>query len=67
MCLNKPMWTQGVECGGLNMLGPGNETTSEPISQPQLNVDFIRVAMVMVSLDSNETLIKTRYSVRHTS
>ena len=32
------------------------DQTSETVSQPQLNVFFIRVAMVMVSLRSIETL-----------
>jgi hypothetical protein len=32
--------------------------TSEPVSQPQLNVVFKRVALVMVSLHSSETLTK---------
>ena len=32
------------------------DSTSEPVSQPQLNVVLIRVALVMVSLHSNKTL-----------
>jgi hypothetical protein len=33
--------------------------TSEPVSQPQLNVILIRVALVMVSVHSSKTLTKT--------
>jgi hypothetical protein len=33
--------------------------TSELVSQPQLNVVLIRVALVVVSVHSNETLTKT--------
>jgi hypothetical protein len=33
--------------------------TSEPVSQPQLNIVFIRLALVMVSVHSNKTLTKT--------
>ena len=35
------------------------DLTSEPVSQPQLNVVFIRLALVMVSVHSIKTLIKT--------
>ena len=35
------------------------DRTSDPISQPQLNVVLIRVAMVMVSVHNNKTLTKT--------
>jgi hypothetical protein len=35
------------------------DLTSEPVSQPQLNVVFIRLALVMVSVHSNKTLTKT--------
>jgi hypothetical protein len=34
--------------------------TSEPVSQPQLNVVLIRVALVMVSAHSSKALTKTR-------
>jgi hypothetical protein len=33
--------------------------TSEPVSQPQLNVVLIRVALVMVSVHSSKALRKT--------
>ena len=33
-----------------------NGRTSEPVSQPQLNVVLIRVALVMVSVHSSKTL-----------
>jgi hypothetical protein len=33
--------------------------TSEPVSQPQLNVVLIRVALVMVSVHRDKTLTKT--------
>jgi hypothetical protein len=33
--------------------------TSQPVSQPQLNVVLIRVALVMVSVHSSKTLTKT--------
>jgi hypothetical protein len=36
--------------------------TSEPVSQPQLNVVFIRFALVMVSVHSNKTLTKTCFN-----
>jgi hypothetical protein len=36
--------------------------TSEPVSQPQLNVVFIRLALVMVSVHSSKTLTKTLYN-----
>jgi len=36
------------------------DSTSELISQPQLNVVLLRVALVMMSVHSNETLTKTR-------
>jgi hypothetical protein len=35
------------------------DCTSETVSQPQLNVLYIRVALVMVSLHINKTLTKT--------
>jgi hypothetical protein len=35
------------------------DLTSEPVSQPQLNVVFIRLALVMVSVHSSKTLTKT--------
>jgi hypothetical protein len=35
------------------------DRTSEPVSQPQLNVVLIRVALVMVSVHSSTTLTKT--------
>ena len=34
------------------------DRTSEPVSQPQLNVVLIRVALVMVSVHSSKTLTK---------
>jgi hypothetical protein len=34
--------------------------TSEPVSQPQLNVILIRLALVMVSVHRSKTLTKTR-------
>jgi hypothetical protein len=37
------------------------DSTSEPVSQPQLNVVLIRVALVMVSLHSNGNL-RYRYT-----
>jgi hypothetical protein len=33
--------------------------TSEPVSQPHLNVVFIRPALVMVSVHNSKTLTKT--------
>jgi hypothetical protein len=36
-----------------------NELTSGPVSQPQLNVVLIRVALVMISVHSSSTLTKT--------
>jgi hypothetical protein len=37
------------------------DCTSEPVSQPQLNVVFfIRIVLVMVSVHSSKTLTKTR-------
>jgi hypothetical protein len=36
------------------------DRTSEPVSQPQLNVVFMRFALVMVSVHSSKTLTKTR-------
>jgi hypothetical protein len=36
-----------------------NKITSEPVSQPQLNVVFVRLALVMVSVHSSKTLTKT--------
>jgi hypothetical protein len=38
------------------------ERTSEPVSQPQLNVVLLRVAMIMASLHSNEILTKTVFN-----
>jgi hypothetical protein len=35
------------------------DLTSEPVSQPQLNVVFIRLALVMVSVHRSKTLTKT--------
>ena len=35
------------------------DRTSEPVSQPQLNVVLIRVALVMVSVHSSKTLSRT--------
>jgi hypothetical protein len=35
------------------------DLTPEPVSQPQLNIVFIRLALVMVSVHSNKTLTKT--------
>ena len=35
------------------------DLTSEPVSQPELNVVLIRVALVMVSVHSSKTLTKT--------
>ena len=35
------------------------ERTSEPVSQTQLNVVLLRLALVMVSVHSSKTLIKT--------
>jgi hypothetical protein len=35
------------------------DQTSEPVSQPQLDVVLIRVALVMVSAHSSKTLTKT--------
>ena len=43
------------------------DQTSEPINQPQLNVDFISVALVMVSVHSSKTLTKTMSILRHAS
>jgi hypothetical protein len=39
--------------------------TSEPISQPQLNVILLRVALIMVSLHSSKTLPKTVFKVHY--
>jgi hypothetical protein len=33
--------------------------TSEPVTQPQLNVILIRIAVIMVSVLSSKTLSKT--------
>jgi hypothetical protein len=38
--------------------------TSEPVSQPQLNVVLIRVALVMLSLHSSTTLTKTKFGTK---
>ena len=35
------------------------DRTSEPVSQPQLNVVLIRVALVMVPIHNSKTLSKT--------
>jgi hypothetical protein len=35
------------------------DRTSEPVSQPQLNVVFIRLALVMVSVHNSKTPTKT--------
>jgi hypothetical protein len=40
------------------------DLTSEPVSQPQLNVVFIRLALVMVSVHSSKTLTKTPVFLR---
>jgi hypothetical protein len=39
------------------------DCTSEPVSQPQLNVVLIRVALVMVSLYSKKHVTKTQRQV----
>jgi hypothetical protein len=38
------------------------DRTSEPVSQPQLNVVLVRLALVMVSVHSSKTLTKTASS-----
>jgi hypothetical protein len=39
--------------------------TSEPVSQPQLNVVLIRLALFMVSAHGSKTLIKTTSSKKN--
>jgi hypothetical protein len=41
------------------------DLTFEPVSQPQLNVVFIRLALVMVSVHSSETLTKTWFLIQY--
>jgi hypothetical protein len=39
--------------------------TSEPVSQPQLNVVLSRVALVMVSVHSSKTLTKKLFNIKN--
>jgi hypothetical protein len=48
-----PTWT--LPCSHLD----DNGLNSKPVSQPQLNVVFIRVASAMVSVHSSKTLTNT--------
>jgi hypothetical protein len=43
------------------------DLTSEPVSQPQSNVVFIRLALVMVSVHSSKTLTKTVTNLEHSA
>jgi hypothetical protein len=40
------------------------DLTSEPVNQPKLNVVFIRLALVMVSVHSSKTLTKIEVGTR---
>jgi hypothetical protein len=51
-----PLFIGDVSCHAPTLI---MDRTSEPVSQPQLNVVFIRLALVMVSVHSSKTLTKT--------